>query len=275
MRFELRLIGLIAIWAFLLVGASLLPEAPAPRAPIAPIDAPSARDPVITPHQDAPTGHVSGTAFSADGRGVWLTAHHVVRWCVEIYVGDALAWQPAKVVHVDDASDVAAIATALGAPPLRPSSVPLGREQDGFSFGFPQARPGAAHGRLIGRARLNVRSEGRRYGLATAWAELRRLPDDSEPLGGISGGPVLDDSGRIIGVIVAASPRRGRFIAAAPEAVREIYAMGIAVDRPPRGRGDSFRIRADRLEAAERELRQRRTVARVACLTEAGRRARR
>jgi len=34
-------------------------------------------------------------------------------------------------------------------------------------------------------------------------------------------------------------------------------------------------IRADRLEAAERELRQRRTVARVACLTEAGRRARR
>ena len=42
------------------------------------------------------------------------------------------------------------------------------------------------------------------------WAERERVPEGEEHLGGISGGPVFDATGHIIGTTVAGSTRRGR-----------------------------------------------------------------
>ena len=43
-----------------------------------------------------------------------------------------------------------------------------------------------------------------------AWAEIQRQPGNLSALGGLSGGPMLNKYGEVIGVLVAASQRRGR-----------------------------------------------------------------
>ena len=55
-----------------------------------------------------------------------------------------------------------------------------------------------------------------------AWAEVRRYPDTLDSLEGISGGPVLDQNGDVIGIIVATSVRRGRDFTVAPQILGEI-----------------------------------------------------
>ena len=90
-----------------------------------------------------------------------------------------------------------------------------------------------------------------------AWSELGRSRGLSGSLGGMSGAPVLDKDGEIIGVVSAESPRRGRIYSVAPR-----YLRGIITDP---GTGvepldlDSYGQNADR-------LRRDRRVAQVICL---------
>jgi hypothetical protein len=60
---------------------------------------------------------------------------------------------------------------------------------------------------------------GRLQGTAAVlvWAEERRFPDTLEALSGISGGPMLDENGDVVGIMVAVSARRGRTFSVAPE----------------------------------------------------------
>jgi hypothetical protein len=53
-----------------------------------------------------------------------------------------------------------------------------------------------------------------------AWVETKRYPDDIDSLAGISGGPMIDDD--VVGIMVAASVRRGRNYSVAPEILRAI-----------------------------------------------------
>jgi hypothetical protein len=96
--------------------------------------------------------------------------------------------------------------------------------ETGFSFGFPSGTLGGAEGRLMGRARMQL--GGRLAGTAPvlAWAEVRRFPDALESLGGMSGGPMLDEDGTVVGISVAASDRRGRIFTVAPEVIRTVAA---------------------------------------------------
>jgi hypothetical protein len=41
----------------------------------------------------------------------------------------------------------------------------------------------------------------------------------------LSGGAVIDDAGRIVGIVQAESPRRGRFMTARPEAYRKLFEL--------------------------------------------------
>jgi serine protease Do len=54
-------------------------------------------------------------------------------------------------------------------------------------------------------------------GPVLTWAEMVRYPSDLPALSGMSGGPVFDGEGKIIGIMVAASVRRGRIHTVAPE----------------------------------------------------------
>ena len=53
-------------------------------------------------------------------------------------------------------------------------------------------------------------------------------------LGGISGGPVFDHNGRVRGVVVAESPRRGRIYTAAPDSVEAfLTSLGVSAEDGP------------------------------------------
>lgn len=49
-----------------------------------------------------------------------------------------------------------------------------------------------------------------------------RYPNELESIAGISGGPVIDEKGNVIGIIVAASVRRGREYTVGPEILRGV-----------------------------------------------------
>jgi hypothetical protein len=93
----------------------------------------------------------------------------------------------------------------------------------GFHPGYPQGRPGEVTSRLLGRQTLVMR-HGRAPHTAhpepvMAWAEVGRTDGLHGGLAGLSGAPVLDAAGRVVGVTVAEAPRRGRIYTVAPEAL--------------------------------------------------------
>ncbi|MGC6498843.1 MAG: S1 family peptidase [Henriciella sp.] len=164
-----------------------------------------------------------GTAFAINHEGFWLTARHVVDGCDDI----ALLTAPhqyirANRVRVSDHSDLALLETDTASHP-----VILDVETDlrigtyGYHVGYPQGRPGEAVSRL--QSRINLVSSGTREGTESvlAWAEAGRTRGLSGSLGGLSGGPVYGADGRVRGVIVAESPRRGRIYSASPESVAQ------------------------------------------------------
>jgi serine protease Do len=69
----------------------------------------------------------------------------------------------------------------------------------------------------MGRSRMELSGEIHGTGPVLAWAEVARYPDSLPALSGMSGGPVFDTQGKIIGIMVATSVRRGRIYTVAPE----------------------------------------------------------
>ena len=75
---------------------------------------------------------------------------------------------------------------------------------------------------LLGRANINPGRRTRHKEPVLAWAEIRRVPNFSGSLGGISGGPVVNKDGEIIGVSVVEARRRGRIFTAAPKGLEDM-----------------------------------------------------
>ena len=172
-----------------------------------------------------------GTSFAVSEAGVWVTARHVVQGCTDIAERGPNGWDAVRVAWVHPHADMALI-RSQGAPThFALANDDIVSNQDGYAFGYPQGRPGSVHGHLIGRTQ--IRSPGLFTGTAPtlAWAEVERQPAFKGSLGGISGGPLLDANGRVLGVVVAEIPRRGRFETLAPEVLREVAAHGRLV--PP------------------------------------------
>jgi len=231
-RLAFLMLIMMALWAFFGEEREGAAPPPAPRAQslpferqaapppavLAPLPPPSPRDPVFEVIADGPGGGTStGTAFSVNAQGLWLTARHVVQGCGAIGLRERQRWVRATVAWAHPNADVALLRTQNGSPPLALSeSAPL-RGMDGYGMGFPQGRPGAVHGRLLGRAQMQARGLFQGRAPTLEWAEVRRAPSFRGSLGGISGGPLLDGEGRVLGVMVAEEPRRGRFSTAAPE----------------------------------------------------------
>lgn len=215
------------------------PDANAPPAP--PIDingggtilpAPSVFDEEVLVDAENYKGGSTGTAFAVGPQGNWLTARHVVDGCKNL--GIAIGRQkivPVLSYEVFTEGDLALLKTDGG-----PDSVamdlddPLRVGQYGYHFGYPQARPGEVSSRLLSRSRLTTRGRYQTTEPVLAWAEAGRTRGLTGSLGGISGGPVYDADGEVIGVTVAESPRRGRIYTTAPNSLESFIPKLVSIE---------------------------------------------
>jgi len=207
----------------------------------------------------------AGTAFSISREGWWLTARHVVDACksIALMVGGGLA-APVQETRFVDGADIALIRTVPGEGALAlsfdESRFRLG--QLAFHLGFPQGAPGEAASRLLGRERLVAHGRYTVDEPVLTWAEVGRSSNLFGSLAGISGGPVLDTQGRVIGVTLAESVRRGRLYTASPQTVRRLLEQhGV------RARGAvAGRLSESNYGYSHDALRQKLSVAQVVCV---------
>ncbi|MEL8055872.1 MAG: serine protease [Pseudomonadota bacterium] len=204
-----------------------------------------------------------GTAFAINEDGQWLTARHVVDGCdrVSLLVAPN-RYVPVQSVSLSDNFDLALLQTGSSRNPVAldtNSNLRIGTY--GYHVGYPQGRPGEVVSRLFDRSNLETR--GLRSGRESVltWAETGRTRGLSGTLGGLSGGPVYDSNGRVRGVVIAESPRRGRIYTASPETVaRFLREEGVTIvgDRPQSFQPTSYGRNAD-------EVRRNLQVVKVAC----------
>jgi S1-C subfamily serine protease len=187
---------------------------------------PSAFDPEILVDVGPVTSGI-GTAFAIHQDGWWLTARHVVDGCdrVGIVVArDTAAEVRDRDIRIARFADLALLRTTSApvAMVLDQSDRKLRVGQRAFHVGFPQGRSGEAASRLIGRETLVTRGRYEFEQPVLAWAETGRTGGLFGTLAGISGGPAIDSGGRVIGVTLAESSRRGRIYTASPSTVLQL-----------------------------------------------------
>ena len=231
------------------------PSQPPELGPLLPSETPS--DERIIVNIDKPKSGI-GTAFAIDRKGHWITARHVVDSChqVGLNVGGRKVLKTTTTISTD--TDTAVLSSGWNRQPLANdlySERKIGER--GFFFGFPQGRPGEVVGSLLARNRMLVRGRYKTEEAVLAWSEISRTKGIFGSLGGLSGAPVMDTDGEVIGVVSAESPRRGRIYTVTPENLRTLI-----TDRkgsPSALTLDSYGLEADK-------LRRDRRIAQVVCL---------
>jgi serine protease Do len=208
----------------------------------------------------------TGTAFAIGPDGGWFTARHVVRGCptVGLLSADGETAVRVQQVVISDESDIAWLDTNGGPQPFAMDldERDLRLNSLGFHVGFPQGAPGEVVSRLMGRQLLETRGAWRGQEQTLTWAEVARTPGLRGSLGGLSGGPVFDSSGRALGVTIAENPRRGRVITTAAVSISELVAQNrieLAGDPAPPLDTQDF-------TATGEKLRDDRRVMQVVCL---------
>ncbi|WP_065383058.1 serine protease [Hyphomonas sp. ND6WE1B] len=221
-------------------------HADAPEAPPTVLEAdgptlppPSPFDEQILIQVDAPKDGI-GTAFAVNRKGQWITARHVVDGCDSVGLLVAPGqYVPVESVTLDPDHDLALISTGRSPNPVELDlATPLRIGSEGYHVGYPQGRPGEVATRLMSRSNLITRGRRENSEPILAWAEFGRTRGLDGTLGGISGGPVFDAQGRVRGVIVAESPRRGRIYTTAPASV-EAFLTRLNVS-PENGPAEAF-----------------------------------
>lgn len=263
-------LAVVVALLFAALGRKERADAPPPPPPTPAIEghdalsAASSFDPEVVVEAPEHAGPASGTAFSIADSGLWLTARHVVEGCTRAALVVAPGRGVAARVQIEPGSEAALLITDGGAPAIPLAlDAPLRRGMRAFHPGFPRAEPGEATSRLIGRETLVVKGRGARSEPVLAWAETGRTMGLDGTLGGLSGAPALDAEGRVVGVTVAESPRRGRIYTTAPETVRATLASG---GRRPSPGVPLDAITPENYGRAADELRRTLRVAQVVCL---------
>jgi hypothetical protein len=151
-------------------------------------------------------GYAYGSAFCVHPAGLFLTDEHVVQGNVTLVLNPGLKGEkayPARVLRSDPELDLALLRIE-GAPPL--SALPFGSDEtleelmDVVAFGFPFGKELAPARREYPAISVNA---GSITALRRKRGELYRIQLDAALNPGNSGGPVLDRSGKLVGVVVA------------------------------------------------------------------------
>lgn len=238
---------------------NIAPAPPLPDlGPLLPSESP--RDERILVQIDEPTSGV-GTAFASTEDGEWVTARHVVDSCrnIGIKVSSRQLLRIDRTEIFQDA-DLARLSSGWTRTPL-PTDLETPRTvgETGYFFGYPQGQPGEVVASLLSRGRMQVRGRYRTDEGVLIWSELSRSRGLLGSLGGLSGGPVLDKDGELIGVVAAETPRRGRIYTVSPANLRRLVAptnsAAVALDLK------GYALQADR-------LRRDRRIAQVVCLND-------
>jgi len=197
-----------------------LSDAPPPDRVRRPLPAAAPSDPLISVEAETlkPGQIAFGTSFPI-APGAWLTARHVANGeCQRVVLIVDGRKVPARIAYLHPQADLALLKTANASGPALPLETgDVEQNEIGYTFGYPKERLGGTQDRLMGRSRMRLSGEINGTGPVLTWAEVVRYPDDLPALSGMSGGPVFDAEGKIIGIMVAASVRRGRIHTVAPE----------------------------------------------------------
>jgi S1-C subfamily serine protease len=208
-----------------------------------------------------------GTAFAVDGAGTYVTARHVVDGCHEVYISKTKGrYTPVSNVIIDQKRDFAIIdAGSFRARPVTLASFAPDRGVDGYMMGYPQGSPADVRATVIGRSEMRSSGRYRAREPVVAWVERERKPLFDGSLGGISGGPVFDGEGIVVGTVVAGSPRRGRVYTTHPR----VFMQGDILKRANfRGGTEQNLLNAlnrQNYDDAGDELRKTGTIAQVYC----------
>lgn len=154
-------------------------------------------------------GTFIGTAWALSGSDAWMSARHVTDGCRQLsfLAGGRL---PAATGHPN--SDISAIDIGRrNADGLELSRDPLTTGEEVYLLGFPAGDAAAVYGTVSGTGILDHRSLGHRETVVVV-AQRKRVPPGSTELGGISGGPVLDADGNVVGTVIGGAARRARSI---------------------------------------------------------------
>lgn len=283
--------GTRKVWlAFLLIGVYLVsdymdsggPRRPpptepyvVPREPLPPLNPSGPLDVLPESAGEVPLepGPGMGTAFSLNSDGIWITARHVVDSCDEVAVRTGVGRAvKARRVIMHPSADMAVIETSRAGPDLPLSDATLQPGTVGFHVGFPQGNPAEVYSILIGRTMIHTKGRYRLREPAYIWAEQQRFPNFSGSLGGLSGGPVFDASGTVVGVTIVELPRRGRVGTTAPMSFPPMWReAGVSPEANP-DRVESLSLQT--LTREGKEMRDDLSVAKVYCSIKKGRRGR-
>lgn len=183
------------------------PEIAGPAPPVSPADSRILRDPDIRralPSVVRVLGTACGLGVAGSGwvasPGVVVTSAHVVAGERDTTVDTPRSPPlPAEAIFFDVRNDVAILRVRgdLGAPALRPAQARQGTA--GALLGYPENGPLTAKPARIGRTAVALSEDA--YGRGPVPREITSLRGDVRQ--GNSGGPLVDEDGRVVGTIFA------------------------------------------------------------------------
>jgi serine protease Do len=165
-----------------------------------------------------PKSSFIGTGFKITD-DLWMTARHVLGDCKTSYVNASFESEPEELILIDKvflhpASDLAIFKYENDAGYFDVPSVASKEATNSllrttaFTAGYPVGTPGQLYVKYLGKAALsNVN-----YDILEpifVWTVSSKNPDYLTTVAGISGGPLFNSEGKIMGVTVAEQVRRG------------------------------------------------------------------
>lgn len=203
-----------------------------------------------------------GTAFSVDDSGTYVSARHVVEGCDTVSLIRGRSRMEATMVAKATNRDFAILKVDdLIVKPFDLSLVTPRRGEDGFMMGYPQGAPADVRATVIGSTVMRSKGRYNTRERVVAWVERERRPKFGGSLGGISGGPVLDSQGRIVGSVVAGAPRRGRVYTTNPSVFSE---AGLITATTPR-QTENTRLTKENFGQEATKFRRQMRIAQVYC----------